>query len=250
MAIVFVVLISALVAARYKLRPKTFGEKGHYRAVALDTIKALPIHYAGREACEACHSDIFQTHLGGAHKTVACEVCHGPAAAHTESPTDVVLPKPNQREGCPLCHGYNPSRPTGFPQIDPQEHYADVPCISCHKPHQPELTQGASAECSGCHAEIARTKAVSKHAPLACTDCHNVPEQHKVTPTLVRADKPTTREFCGKCHSQDAKNLQILPASVRNVNGIRKIDIATHGGGWRYSCWQCHYPHMPEGMQQ
>ena len=24
-----------------------------------------------------------------------------------------------------------------------------------------------------------------------------------------------------------------------------KIDVTSHGG--RYQCWQCHYPHLPEG---
>lgn len=233
--IVFGVLITALFAARHKLTPKTFGEKGHYRAAALQTVKATPVRYAGREACQPCHSDIFDIHSTGRHQTVACEVCHGPAAAHTESPTDNQLPAPRKRAYCPLCHGYNPSRPTGFPQIDPQTHNPVKPCITCHNPHHPEPPH-VPADCSACHAEIARTKAVSRHALLACTQCHETPVKHKVTPTLFHPEKPRTRAFCGRCHAKDANSPKEIP----------RVDIETHGGG-RYLCWQCHYPHLPEG---
>ena len=92
----------------------------------------MPLKYAGQE-CAACHDDIAKLH-DAKHPRVACEVCHGPAAAHVQAPMEVKLPAPRQRAGCPLCHGYDPSRPTGFPQIDPVTHNPLKPCISCHNP--------------------------------------------------------------------------------------------------------------------
>ena len=108
--IVFGLLVAALVAARHFLVPKTFGQLGHYRAAAVDGIAALPIKYAGREVCATCHDDIAKLHGGHGHANVACEVCHGPAAAHVNSPLEVKLPAPRERARCPLCHGYDPSR--------------------------------------------------------------------------------------------------------------------------------------------
>ncbi len=35
--------------------PKDFGKYGYYRPGALDMISALPISYAGRSQCAACH---------------------------------------------------------------------------------------------------------------------------------------------------------------------------------------------------
>ena len=232
--IVFAVLIAGLVAVRQRLLPKTFGERGHYRAAAVTFVQTRPIRYAGRETCAGCHTDIATVHSENRHQTVACEVCHGPAAAHAESPVDNPLPAPRKRAYCPLCHGYDPSRPTGFPQIDPATHNPVKPCITCHNPHQPEPPH-VPGECSACHGEIARTKAVSRHALLACTECHAAPVQHKITPRLVRPDKPRTRAFCARCHGKDAKSAAEIP----------RIDVETHGG--RYLCWQCHYPHLPEG---
>jgi len=231
--IVFALMIGGLILARQRLVPKTFGERGYYRAAAVDAIVQQPIQYAGREACAICHTDIATTHRNARHQTVACEVCHGPAAAHTENPTEKALPAPRERGYCPLCHGYNPSRPTGFPQIDPIVHNPLKPCITCHNPHQPEPPH-TPEQCSACHGQIARTKAVSHHVSLACTRCHQTPEQHKITPRAVVPSKPRNRDFCGECHALDAPG----------PKGIRRVDMETHE--IRYPCWQCHYPHFPE----
>ena len=232
--IVFAVLAGGLVAARRFLTPKTFGEKGHYRTAALEAILKQPVRYAGREACAMCHPDIVEAHGKARHQTVSCEVCHGPAAAHIEAPTENRLPAPRERGYCPLCHGYDPSRPTGFPQINPTVHNPLKPCITCHNPHDP-VPRTVPQACSACHAQIQRTTSVSSHALLRCTTCHQVPARHKQAPRSALPSKPDTREFCGKCHGKGSTVMKEAP----------QVDLATHGGS--YLCWQCHYPHLPEG---
>ena len=233
LAILFLILAVALVVARRRLVPKTFGEKGHYRAAAIDENASRPLHYAGHEECAICHPDIVATHDAARHKTVACEVCHGAAAAHIENPVEHKPPAPRDRTYCPVCHAYDPGRPTGFPQIDPVAHNPVKPCITCHNPHAP-VPPRTPQECSACHGEIARTKGFSKHAALNCTECHEVDETHKKTPLLSTPTKPATRDFCGRCHSQESKS----PPE------ILKVDLASHNP--RYVCWQCHYSHFPE----
>ena len=231
--IVFGLMISALVAARRFLVPKTFGAMGHYRAAAVDSIAARKIKYAGRQECVTCHSDIAGNHERHIHRGVACEVCHGPAAAHVEAGGGAKLDAPRQRGYCPLCHGYDPSRPTGFPQIDPATHNPLKPCISCHNPHAPEPPR-TPEQCGACHGQIARAKAVSPHALLECTQCHKAEKQHYTAPHLSRPSIPSSRAFCGQCHAPDAGGAKQIP----------RVDMAAHGA--RYVCWQCHYPHFPE----
>jgi len=132
-----------------------------------------------------------------------------------------------------VCHAYDPSRPTGFPQINPTSHNPLKPCIACHNPHDPSPPQTPQS-CSACHAQIERTKAVSSHALLACITCHTTPEQHKTTPRAALPTKPQTRDFCARCHATDSP-----------VKDLPKVDIASHG--MPYMCSQCHYPHLPEG---
>ena len=132
LAIVFVLVVAVMIAAWYFLVPETFGELGHYRAAAVDSVAAQPVRYAGQPVCGECHDEISETKAESRHHTVACEACHGPAAAHVEDPEENRLSAPRKRGYCPLCHGYNASRPTGFPQIDPMTHNPVKACIACH----------------------------------------------------------------------------------------------------------------------
>lgn len=233
LAIVFLVLGAVLLTVRHFLTPPTFGELGHFRTSVLEVIASQEIHYAGHEACVGCHSDIEETKSASYHESLSCETCHGPAFVHTEAPDEHKPFIPSKREHCAICHEYNLSRPTGFPQIDPLAHNPTTPCMSCHDPHDPRPPH-VPEECSACHAEISRVKAISHHAQLLCTRCHETGEEHRVNPRLVRPSKPATREFCGECHAAGAESPREIP----------RIDLDTHGFG--YVCWQCHYPHDPE----
>jgi hypothetical protein len=231
--LVLVVVLGVLFVGRAILVPPDFGEYGHFRTSAVEEEIAQKLSYAGHEICYECHDDIVELKNAGYHRDVACEVCHGPAAAHTEDVESIKLQLPRERGYCPLCHEFLPSRPTGFPQIVSASHNPIKPCISCHEPHDPKPPE-TPRECAACHATIARTKMISHHAYVACTRCHETPENHKVSPREFRPSKPATREFCGECHGEDADA----------ERGIPRVNIVTHQE--RYVCWQCHYPHLPE----
>jgi len=227
---VFLLLAGAFVALRVWL-PASIKDSSLHVQSTIEREKARPVRYAGSGPCADCHEE-YNVKKAGYHRTLSCETCHGPAQGHLGNPTETKPVAPRKREFCTLCHQYDPSRPTGFPQINPTAHNPLRPCISCHNPHDPK-PQTVPEECQACHAEIARTKAVSPHVLLSCTTCHTVPDQHKVTPRVTKASIPAERDFCGKCHGKQSK-----------VAETHKIDLATHGE--KYLCWQCHYPHMPE----
>ncbi len=231
--ILFAAGVALLMVARHFLVPKTFGQYGYYRAEAANEVAAMPISYGGSQTCGECHTDIADLKLSSKHRGVACEVCHGPAKNHAEAPDEFTPAKPTGRGYCPICHGYNPSRPSGFPQILPVVHNPGKACMTCHNPHNPTLPHPPE-ECSACHREIASKKMVSHHAGVACTVCHSTPSDHWQNPLSVLAKKPTTRELCGQCHARGAESSKEIP----------RIDLDTHGG--RYLCWDCHYPHYPE----
>jgi hypothetical protein len=234
LTVIAVILITLFFISRNILIPADFGEYGHYRTSAVTEIVTQEIKYAGRQICYDCHDDVVDLKQTGYHKNLSCEVCHGPAAAHTED-EEVELAVPRERGHCPICHEYLPSRPTGFPQIIAASHNPNKPCIKCHDPHDP-IPSETPKDCEACHAEIANSKSLSKHVYIPCIKCHETPEQHKVTPRQIFAGKPTSREFCGGCHGQEALNEEDIP----------RIDMQTHEKS--YVCWQCHYPHQPEAQ--
>jgi hypothetical protein len=233
LGILFVIAIAALVIARQRFVPESFGELGHYRADAIGEAAEQPIRFAGAEACADCHDDVVDVKGQSYHRGLSCEVCHGPGAAHVETAGEQSPVVPRERAACLYCHGYLPSRPTGFPQIIEKAHNPMEPCLGCHNPHDPTPPH-VPESCSACHGQIARTKAVSPHRTLNCETCHTADERHRESPRSYLPSKPTRKEFCGTCHAPGATSPKSIP----------RVEIEAHGG--RYLCWQCHYPHHPE----
>jgi hypothetical protein len=234
LAILFAVALTLLFFVRRHFVPKTFGEFGHYRGAAVAEVAGLPLKYAGLQACIECHSDEGEIKSKSFHRGLSCEVCHGPSRDHAEDPGSRTPDIPRDRANCLHCHSYLSSRPTGFPQIIETLHNPMKPCVTCHNPHDPTPPQVPGA-CAACHASIVRTKSVSRHASVDCETCHQVAPEHRENPRAHLPTVPTSREFCGKCHAQDAASPPEIP----------RVDFASHGD--RYLCWQCHYPHHPEG---
>jgi len=142
------IVVSYLVARAF-LTPPSFGEYGWYRGEALVELRARPPVYAGKQACDECHSDILQKLAKDSHKTLSCEACHGISRLHAENPnikagrqnedeTESAGPQKVELAGshCLRCHEANPSRPKWFKQIVVKDHYGSK-CVECHLPHQP-----------------------------------------------------------------------------------------------------------------
>jgi len=234
LVILFAIALAVLLVLRARFIPESFGELGHYRAEAVTINAALPVRYAGLSACAECHTDEAEVKRVSYHRGLTCEGCHGPASDHVEDPGEALPQIPRERGSCLRCHSYDLTRPTGFPQVIADRHNPMEPCLSCHDPHDP-TPPSTPESCSACHRAISRTKSVSHHRSIDCQTCHATPEEHRVNPRGASASKPRDREFCGGCHARGATSAAEIP----------RISIDEHGG--RYLCWQCHYPHFPEG---
>lgn len=128
-------IVGAYLTARYILTPSSFGQYGWYRGMALEEAAARPIVFAGKKACDECHSEVLQLVAKFEHKTVSCESCHGVGQAHVDNP-EIKLSKLAEIH-CLRCHEANPSRPKWLRQIALKEHYKGQRCTECHVPHQP-----------------------------------------------------------------------------------------------------------------
>jgi hypothetical protein len=243
LAVVFAVVAVGMILLRQRFVPESFGELGHYRADAVDLIAAQEIHYAGWRVCGDCHTDEVETKNRSFHRSLSCEVCHQAAWEHANEETDETPPLPTHKSLCLQCHSYLPSRPTGFPQVVEERHEPARPCNTCHDPHDPTPPERPES-CSACHAAIARVKAVSHHAPLDCTFCHETPAEHNVLPRSNLPRKPFEREFCGKCHAEGVKKPAVLKGVDLTGYEVPLVDLDAHGG--TLVCWQCHYQHSPE----
>ena len=127
-------IVGSYLIARAFLTPASFGEYGWYRGAALEEIASRTPVFAGKQACDECHSDILQALAKGEHRTLSCEACHGVSSEHVDNPD--VLPVKLTGSHCIRCHEANPSRPKWFKQIVIKEHYGSN-CTECHLPHHP-----------------------------------------------------------------------------------------------------------------
>ena len=139
MALVLLAGAVLFLLVRQAIVPKSFGQYGHYRAAALDDIRARPVSFAGRQACETCHVDEAAVKSKGKHAGLGCEACHGPSARHAEDPTTVQAVKPDPATLCVRCHEAEPAKPKTFPQVVSKEHSGGASCVQCHQPHSPQV---------------------------------------------------------------------------------------------------------------
>jgi cytochrome c553 len=161
------VLIAAGLAtgliAKWYFTADSFYTFGHYRAASVAQIASDEPRLQGSGYCEGCHNERHAQWSAANHKTVVCEVCHGPGEGHPEKGK---LPIPEDtRKLCTLCHERMAERPRTQPQIDPGQHFPGQQCKACHNPHAPKLA-GVVAKVSG-DAAAGR----KKHAE-ACASCH------------------------------------------------------------------------------
>jgi hypothetical protein len=144
-ALVLVVILVVVLVFRGFLVPKSYGLYGPYRYdnVVQQMNVRKPAH-AGPAACGECHDGEFKKRAAGSHKTVSCEVCHGPLAFHVKDDGSVEPPTVDRSYTlCARCHRKIDGRPVKFPQVVLEEH-VPVPlegkvCLGCHDPHSPKL---------------------------------------------------------------------------------------------------------------
>jgi hypothetical protein len=132
-----IAIVGSYLVARYVLTPASFRQYGWYRGDALVELRSRDPVFAGKRACEECHSNQSQLLLKHEHKTLSCESCHGPGQAHADNP-DVKMAILNYSH-CVRCHEFNPSRPKWHHQINSKTHYfTGQKCTECHVPHNPQ----------------------------------------------------------------------------------------------------------------
>lgn len=149
--------------AKWYFTADSFYQFGHYRADSVAEIAAAEPVLQTAAYCEGCHSERHAQWSAANHKTVACEVCHGPGEGH---PQKGKLPIPaDTRKLCAQCHERMPERPKTQPQVVLAQHGAGEQCAACHNPHAPKL-KGVVPMVDG---DLAAGK--KKHLE-SCASCH------------------------------------------------------------------------------
>lgn len=149
--IALIVVAVAGFIARQVFTPKSMGQYGHYRGADIEDQKNIAIKLQTNESCFTCHKPIRRIHKAGIHKTVSCEICHGPYGDHIKDGKKIgTLPVRRNKEIiqlCLRCHNkVIQARPrqsikmVGYPQHLEEKHVRlDHTCDQCHMVHDPLL---------------------------------------------------------------------------------------------------------------
>jgi len=161
-----IVLLAAIGAAalfaKSYFTADSFYEYGHYRANSVTEIAAQEPVFQTPRNCRRCHAERVAQWSANSHKTVICEVCHGPALGHPEN-RKLVIPT-DTRKLCTLCHEAMAGRPRTQPQIDVAAHAGNQQCIVCHNPHAPKISAAVAL--------VTGDVAAGRKRAAACSDCH------------------------------------------------------------------------------
>lgn len=95
------------------------------------------------------------------------------------------------------------------------------------------LAYAGQGACVLCHDEEAKTRAIGKHAHVACEACHGPQAAHADDPVSHVPKLPEVANLCRQCHEKDAAKPKNFPQVV----------TAEHSGGM--ACNACHQPHNP-----
>jgi hypothetical protein len=151
---------------RSRLIPESYGQRGPYRADALEEIAAKPGVLYSDSVCHKCHADVEEERAASLHKAVRCMHCHGlgrnhvaqarKAAESSDSPIDPAakwdgnfltqldLYITKDRAICLACHEAKVGMPEEFKKLNVAEHLeemgAEAPnsretCFECHGGH-------------------------------------------------------------------------------------------------------------------
>jgi DmsE family decaheme c-type cytochrome len=241
--------------------------------------------YAGHEACLQCHKEEFgefgATKMGrrflhqpqDQREALACENCHGPAAAHVDAGGQKNIgglisfmkgdrtPVEQRTAMCLSCHEKNARF---FWEGSPHE-ARDVTCTNCHRVHQnlsPRHQLAKSDEiqtCGQCHLERRAQQMRSSHMPLregkmTCTACHN--PHGGVTQANLKAN--SVNDTCFTCHAEKRGPFlwEHAPATESCTN-CHDPHGSNHEGMLKVAkprlCQQCHvvtrHPTRPYGQE-
>ena len=91
--------------------------------------------------------------------------------------------------------------------------------------------------CATCHDSLYAAKSKNAHKGISCETCHGPGDKHVQDPATNILNKPSEREFCGKCHMKN----------IARPAFLKQIDITKHNIGKK--CVTCHNPHSPAFYQ-
>ena len=222
----------------------------HREGTPVQMNRAIPQANILENYSESIHGEgLLKRGLIVAPTCASCHTAHS-ILPHTDPASSIA--RRNIAATCSRCHAMIESvhQKTIKGELWQKEANVLPACVDCHQPHKVRrvyYTQGmADADCLRCHAERLRASdgriltvntaelARSRHAKVACSQCHS-----EVSASRVRPCETITRKVdCAACHAEVGQQYQ------RSTHGQLLAKNDTNAP----SCKECHGMHGVLGM--
>ena len=200
--------------------PFTCG-KCHREGTPVQTQRPIEQHNIIENYSESIHGEgLLRKGLVVAANCASCHTAHN-ILPHTDPNSSIA--RVNIAKTCTKCHARieDVHRKTIKGALWEKEAHVLPACVDCHQPHKVRkvfYTQGmADADCMRCHANESLKRgdgrpmavhaaelASSRHAKVACSQCHSEVNASRVRP----CETITTAVDCSKCHEQIGQDYQ------------------------------------------
>jgi uncharacterized protein with PIN domain len=232
--------------------PFTCG-KCHQEGAPVQRERAIHEDHILENFSESIHGEgLLRKGLVVAANCASCHTAHN-ILPHTDAASSIA--RGNIAKTCTKCHAQieQVHRKVIRGELWEKEAHVLPACVDCHQPHKVRkvfYTQGmADADCLRCHQQRAlrasdggsmfvdaQEVAHSRHAKVACSQCHSGVNVSRQRP----CETVTTKVDCGACHTEIAQEY------ARSQHGRLLID----GDPNAPSCKECHGSHGVQGRLQ
>jgi hypothetical protein len=221
--------------------------KCHQEGTAVQQTRNIPEHNILENYSESIHGEaLFKKGLVVAPNCASCHTPHS-ILPHTDPRSSIA--RRNIAATCTKCHAQIETvhRKTIRGELWEKDSNVLPACVDCHQPHKVRkvfYTQGmADADCMRCHAsELLKSKdgrsmfvragevAGSRHAKIACSQCHSEVNASRVRP----CETITRRVDCTACHEelgqqfQRSKHGQLLAQNDHNAPNCKDCHGTHH----------------------
>jgi uncharacterized protein with PIN domain len=232
--------------------PFTCG-KCHQEGTAVTRLRTIHQDHILDNYSESIHGDgLLRKGLVVAPNCASCHTAHN-ILPHTDPASSIA--RVNIAKTCTKCHAEIEMvhRKVIRGELWEKEAHVLPACVDCHQPHKIRkvfYTQGmADADCLTCHSQTAlrardgrpmfvdaAVVAASRHAKIACSQCHSGVNVSKTRP----CETITQKVDCGACHTEVAQQY----ATSRHGK------LLLEGDPNAPSCKECHGTHGVLGRLQ
>ena len=234
LAVVIGVIVAGVLVTRFYVIPRSLVSTELHRSTTVERELAKPVKFAGSETCQGCHEEVGVKKNKSFHRNLVVRGVPRAGGAARRRPGGREAAGAARPEVLPGLPRLRRIEADGLPadQSDRSQ-----PPQAVHRVPQPARPD-AARDARGPARPATRRSSGRRRCPA--TRCWPARRATRCPSSTRRRRGPRCRPSRRRASSAPSAT-----GRTRRRRSRRRSTSTTHGTP--YLCWQCHYPHLPEG---